>query len=123
MDKGANAHIQDCISYFLDWHGDIKKILLNKISPAKVNDYIYPAGDLLNMLARSIATATVGGPKPTLLVLVDEYDKPMCDVLFDLIYSNTPALRTTLQKKVSSLPQLLRQLQESPEPGSQYQNL
>jgi hypothetical protein len=61
----------------------------------------YTAGELLYVLAQSIATATVGGPKPTLLVLVDEYDKPIRDVLFGLIdsNSNTPALRTTLQQK------------------------
>jgi hypothetical protein len=97
MDKGANAEIQNCITSFLDRHCDIKKILLNKISPLRVNDY--PAGQLLNMLAQSIATATVGDQKPTLLVLVDEYDKPIRDVLFGLIDSNTPASRTTLQKK------------------------
>jgi hypothetical protein len=101
MDEKVNAHIQFCIRSFLDRHVDIKTILLNEISPLKVNDF--PAGELLGELAQSITAATtVGGvgPKPTLLVLVDEYDKPIHDVLFGLLDTNpdTPALRATLQQ-------------------------
>jgi hypothetical protein len=100
MDKGVNMQIQYCINLFLDQdrHAGIKKIFYAKISPGKtMNDY--SAGDLLNILAQSIATFNDGAPKPTLLVLVDEYDKPIRDVLFGLIGSKTRTFRTTLQEK------------------------
>ena len=58
-----------------------------KIRPKKkVNDYLSCGAFLIHMLAQSMAAAAAaaatkeGGPrKPTLLVLVDAYDKPMPD--------------------------------------------
>ena len=58
------------------------------------------AGEMISLLSDSIAHVHQSGCndekpkfKPTLLLLIDEYDKPIRDVLFDFIGSKIPDVR------------------------------
>ena len=60
------------------------------------------AGDMISLLSDSIAHVHQSGcnddkPKPTLLLLIDEYDKPIRDVLFDFIGSKIPDVRKKMK--------------------------
>jgi hypothetical protein len=101
LDEKVREYILRCITSFMIQHKDAAKWFDKHIGKEKSKKK--DAGVLIEMLARSIAdlhaaTAT----KPTLLILVDEYDKPVRDVLFDRIGAKMHNVRNALKQQYSN---------------------
>jgi hypothetical protein len=103
-DKEVLAEIQECIIQFLlhRKHVDLKEKFYEILTLGNLKVHELNAGRLVSVLARAIVLAserddgTMPGIKPNLLFLVDEYDKPIRDVLFDYIGTKIPDIRNRL---------------------------
>ena len=100
IDKKVRKTVQRRVSIFLSKHAMIKNHFETTLMDQTMNDM--DAGDMISLLSDSIAHVHQSGcnddkPKPTLLLLIDEYDKPIRDVLFDFIGSKIPDVRQKMK--------------------------
>jgi hypothetical protein len=100
LDEQVRDKIRRCVTSFLKQHDTVSNEFYEQLDKGSIKDK--PAGVWIEMLAQSIADVHAkSATRPTLLVLVDEYDKPVRDVLFDRIGSRMINVRAALKKQYS----------------------
>lgn len=93
LDDQLSRHLRMKIIAFLKKHGKVNEDFRELAGP---DVHTFGAGELVGFLAEAIR---MGGERSAkLLFLVDEYDKPIRDTLFDFIGEKHPNIRKEMQQ-------------------------
>lgn len=87
-DKQIRVEVSAVVSNFLDQHQGLKEIFHSILKDCGMEMQELHAGQLISFLAGAIERTSRNrddNTRPTLLLLVDEYDKPIREVVFDFI--------------------------------------
>ena len=85
-DKQIRVEVSKVVCDFLDQHQDLKEMFHSRLKDCGMEMQELHAGQLISFLAGAIARKNRSdSTRPTLLLLVDEYDKPIREVVFDFI--------------------------------------
>ena len=104
VDRKVRLQISGSILSFLRLHEDVKRSFNEDLTMDKLNFSDLDAGQLVFKLTQAITAAhktSNTSTKPRILFLVDEYDKPIRDILFDYIGTKIPNIKDRMSMAFS----------------------